>query len=316
MGDRLTFKNQIRKLGIKLGIKQHLIPIYELAYRRKTARYLKLYDPLNLTNGLNAEKRDFEITVSFTTYPARIKTAVYVADAMLRQTLKPDRVVLVLAETEFSSKDSLPLDYRRLEKRGLTIAFTEDLRPHKKYQYTMRRYPDSIIITADDDIFYPGDMIETLFRSYERHPDAISAMRAHRMLFKDGKILPYNDWGFESNYSYEPVFDLMATTGGGVLYPPRILEGISDRLLDTEAIKEVCLNNDDIWLKMLELLCGVPIVLASLGPNDLHLIPGSQKVSLQSSNVDYSMNDTVLCDVMRYLKMSEEELYKRVCEQA
>ena len=315
MGDRLTFKNQIRKIGIKLGVKQHLIPFYDLAYRRKTARYLKLYDPLNLSNGLNIEKRDFEITVSFTTFPARIEPAVYVADAMLRQTIKPDRVILVLASDEFSSKDDLPRDFRRLEKRGLTIVFTENLKPHKKYQYAMQNHPDSIVITVDDDVLYPGDLIETLFLSYEKQPKAISAMRAHRMLFRDGKILPYNDWGFESNYTDEPVFDLMATGVGGVLYPNGCMAERLGSLFDVSAIKEVCLSNDDIWLKMHELLCGVPTVLASQRPQDALLIPGSQKFSLQSSNVDENQNDKYLRDIMGYLGMSEEELYSRVCGQ-
>jgi len=309
----LSLKNQIRKIGIKLGVKQHFLPIYELITKPKTARRLKQYDPQNDSYGLNTEKRDFEITVSFTTFPARIGSAVYVADAMLRQTLKPDRVILVLAEEEFKSINDLPEDYLQLEKRGLSIVFTENLKPHKKYQYAIQNCPDSIVITVDDDIFYPEDLIETLFLSYKEHPKAVSAMRAHRMIFNDRKILPYNDWGIESTYTYEPAYDLVATGVGGVLYPAGCMTDRKDLLLDAKSIEAVCLDCDDIWLKMFELLCGLPVVLASKKKQEFLIVPGSQKNSLQSINVDGNGNDISLRSVMRFLNMSDEELYERAC---
>ena len=315
LSNDLSLKNQIRKIGIKLGIKQHFLPLYELITKPKTTKRLKQYDPQNDSYGLNTEKRDFDITVSFTTFPARIGFAVYVADAMLKQTLKPDRVILVLAEEEFSSLNDLPDDYRQLEKRGLSIVFTENLKPHKKYQYTMQNFPDSIVITVDDDLLYPEDLIETLIKSYKEHPKAVSAMRAHRMIFNDRKILPYNDWGIESTYTYEPVYDLVATGVGGVLYPAGCMTDRKDQLLDVNAIKEVCPNCDDIWLKMFELLCDVPVVLASKKKQDFLIVPGSQKNSLQSINVDDNGNDISLRSVMGFLNMSDEELYDKACRQ-
>jgi len=309
----MSFKNQIRKIALKLGIKQYLLPVHEFINKRKAEKYMNTYDPSNTSFGLNTEKRDFDITVSFTTFPARIKYAVYVADAMLRQTLKPDRVVLVLASDEFASNESLPEDYKRLEERGLSIVFAENLKPHKKYLYTMRNYPGSVIITVDDDVLYPNDLIETLFHSYMKYPYAVSAMRAHRMLFNGKALLPYNDWGFESAYTDMPVFDLISTGVGGVLYPPGCMKAKYDILFNETAIRDTCLNSDDIWLKMTELLCGIPLVLANRKSSDPLLIPDSQKTSLHFSNVDHNYNDKVIRDIMTHLGICDEELYKKVC---
>jgi len=312
LSNELSLKNRVRKVAVKLGVKQQLMPAYEFMNRRKAQSRMKLYDPSSTLYGLNTEKRDFDITVSFTTYPTRIKSAIYVADAMLRQTLKPDRVILVLAEDEYSSKYDLPEDYKQLEKRGLSIIFVENLKPHNKYQYAMKNYPNSIVITVDDDILYDDNLIETLFNSHRKHPKAVSAMRAHRILFSDKKVLSYNDWGFESTYTDMPAFDLIATGVGGVLYPPQFLMAKHEMLFNISAIRENSLLNDDIWLKLLELQCDVPVVLAKHSPPDILLVPSSQKTSLQSSNVDSERNDKIMRDTMRYLEITGDDLYERL----
>ena len=48
----------------------------------------------------------------------------------------------------------------------------EDLRSHKKYYYTIKEYPDDIMITVDDDIFYRSDMIAKLMAYHKK--DSIS----------------------------------------------------------------------------------------------------------------------------------------------
>lgn len=308
-------KSIIRKLAFKLGIRKLFLPIQEFDSKREAIKHKKRYDPLNTHYGLNKDKRDFEITVSFTTFPARITNAVYVADAMLRQTLKPDRVIMVLASDEVQSKDDLPEEYINLQKRGLSIVFAENLRPHNKYQHAMKNYPDSIVITVDDDVFYPNDLVETLFSSYSKYPEAVSVIRAHRILFKDKKILPYNEWGFESIYTDKPVFDLLATGVGGALYPPMCMAVKRDILFDADVIRRISLNADDIWLKIIELLCDVPVVLAKQKPPSISYIPDTQNTSLHSSNVDSKKNDVILHDTISYFGINEDELYNKMKNQ-
>ena len=312
MSSGLSLKNKVRKLAIKFGLKQYLTPIHEIMNMRKATKLMRLYIPENTEYGLNTDERDYSITISFTTFPARIKSAIYVADTMLRQTIKPDRVIMVLASDELESKDELPKDFIQLEKRGLSIVFAENLKPHNKYQYAMRNYSESIIITVDDDILYPDDLVETLYNSYKKHPNAVSAMRAHRLTFKDKKLLSYNDWEFESIYTDIPVFDLLATGVGGVLYPPMCLIAKKDILFDTSTIKKTCLFVDDIWLKTIELLCDIPVILASQKPPNLLLVPSSQKISLQKKNVDENNNDKAIRDIMQHFGFSDDDIYNRI----
>lgn len=43
----------------------------------------------------------------------------------------------------------------------------------------MQEYPDDIVITVDDDLVYPSDMIFNLYQSYLAFPDCVSGMRVH-----------------------------------------------------------------------------------------------------------------------------------------
>lgn len=306
----MTVKNWLRKIIINLGVKSFFIPVMDFLNKGKTATLMKRYDPVSLVYGLNTEKRDVNITVSFTTYPPRIDAAKYVADTMLRQTVKPDRVIMVLSKEEYLSKESLPTEYKNLELRGLTIVFDEGLKPHNKYHYAMRHFFESLIITVDDDVFYPENLIETLVRSYQKYPSAISALRTHRMLFDGDALRPYNDWDFESTYTDQPAFDLIATGGAGVLYPPHCFAAKRELLFDASVIKATCLGADDIWLKFMELLCDIPVVNASLCPSSLLTVPNSQKHSLSSKNVDKRQNDIAIQNIMRHLDIDAKELFR------
>jgi len=255
--------------------------------------------------GLNTEKRNFDITVSFTTFPARIEQVKYVADVMLRQTLKPDRLMLVLAESEFHSIDDLPNEYENLQKRGLSIVFMENLKPHKKYYYALKNYPNSILITIDDDIFYDENLLKDLYSSYVKYPNSVSAMRVHRMIVKNGKLLPYNDWELSYTKADTPFGWLFATGIGGILYPPHSLHR---EVLNKDLIKELALNADDVWLKTMQVLNGTKVVLARPRRNQRIVSVGnSYKSALSKDNVDNGRNDLYIKNCLNYFSLSVDE---------
>lgn len=84
------------------------------------------------------------------------------------------------------------------QEHGIQIEWTpDDLRPHKKYYYAMQKWPEDIIVTVDDDILCPPDMLERLCRSYQRWPHAVSTLRAHLMQFgQEGYLQPYGLWRY------------------------------------------------------------------------------------------------------------------------
>ncbi len=235
---------------------------------------------------------DTEKIISLTSYPARIDGVAQVVDSLLNQKLSADRIVLCLAECEFPGKETdLPADIIQLvndEKLEL-LWCDENLGPHKKYYYTMQRFPDAIVITADDDLLYPETTIGELFIGYLLYPEAVSAVRTHLIsVDENGKILSYNEWIMEyDGIKLQESMQLISTGVSGVLYPPGIF---NEKLFDRETIKKTCFYGDDLWLKINECICGIPTVCVSNFKN-LKYIQGSQETALCKSNVDRNRND-------------------------
>ena len=241
-------------------------------------------DKSGLSYGFNKRPRSPRIIVSLTSYPARINIVHKTIVTLLNQTVKPDLLILWLAKEQFPGrKKALPKELKRLKKYGLTIRWCDDLRPHKKYFYTMQNYPGDIVITVDDDIYYDSDLVETLYSSYQRFPNAISAGRVHKIGFlPDGGLAPYKTWKQQDDsFLFNPSMDAIATGAGGILYPPYCLD---EKVFDKNIIRQYCINTDDLWLKIMEVMKGTPTVLARTHTK-LKYIEDSQKSGLWHYNI-------------------------------
>lgn len=259
------------------------------------------------------ERLNCQVIVSLTSYPARVKTLATVLEPILNQTYPADKILLWLAEEQFPSKEkNLPQDLKALTGRGLEIRWCDDIKTHKKYFYTMQEFPDDVIITIDDDAVYTADLIETLLKSYSKYPKAISAMRIHKIMFNvEGDILPYNSWKKEYNHLDMPSLQYMATGVGGVLYPPHSLP---PETFNKEAIVETCLFGDDLWLKIMEVMNNIPVVLAQKH-SQLKMHQGTQESALWHDNVYEGRNDSQLSKILEkynYQGESAETLIDRM----
>ena len=232
------------------------------------------------------------IVISLTTYHARFGSVCHTIKTLLNQTLKPNRICVYLDCNESDITDEM----RSLIEHGVEYRFgCEDLKPHKKYYFAFKEFPESLVITVDDDVLYPADTIETLYRSYKNHPDCISARRVHKMVFGDnGEVMPYNNWVYECKTETEPSHLLFPTGVGGVLYPPHCLDG---RVFDKALIKEKCLNNDDVWLKTMALLAGTKTVWVANPCVLPPFVEGSQDVGLCYANRNNCKNDVWIANM-------------------
>ena len=209
--------------------------------------------------------RSRDITVTLTSYPARISYVHSVIEGIAAQSLKPTRVLLWLSKPQFpNGEEDLPQNLLDCVNRGeVQIRWcNEDLRSHKKYFYTMQEYPDDIVITVDDDLVYPSDMIFNLYQSYLAFPDCVSGMRVHVIGAdrKNKKIIDYSKW--LKQYDREiliPSTQFFATTGAGCLFPPG---SVDSRAFNKEKIFELCPYADDIWMNLMVLAKGVKTVCA------------------------------------------------------
>lgn len=261
-----------------------------------TAEYLmEKYGNSISKEGFNQEPREHKIVVSLTTIPKRVEAAALVIAIMLHQTVKPDVIVINLGVELFGGVE-LPELLLNEEKLGVKINYCHDLYCHTKYYHTITAYPDDIVITVDDDIIYSESLIEELYDSYQRFPNAVSAMRVHSITFnEDNSIAPYVKWNYcTADFYGKPSHKLLATGVGGVLYPPHLLP---EETFNDEAFLRLSPKADDLWLKIMEIYNDIPVVNPRY-QDRLRFIGTTQEIGLCYDNVSGGQNDVQFMKLM------------------
>jgi len=157
--------------------------------KEKLACEIELFQGIGVTR----EKRSPQIIISLTSYPGRIYDIHYCLYSLLNQSFKPDRLILWLSKEEFPDlEEDLPSNILNLKKHGLEIKWTEkNFRSYDKLIHSLKEYPSDIIVTADDDLYYPNDWLERLYENYDGKN--IVAHRAHLITFESGSPKPLNN---------------------------------------------------------------------------------------------------------------------------
>ena len=251
---------------------------------RNSLKIVKNYSHNSICN----ESLEKKIIVSLTTYPKRIKSAGIAIASIMNQTYKANKIVLTLNESQFPNH-KFPKIINEEIKAGLEILWIkDDLKPHNKYFYAMKKYPNDIIITIDDDEVYQQDLIESLITSYKKHPKSVSCMLARKITIQNDKILPYVTWTMDTPENI-PSTQLIALGIGGVLYPPNI---INKELFNTNKIKKLGLKADDLWLKIMQIITNPPVKVVKAGKFITgNQVPTSQLTNLMGNNVYGGEND-------------------------
>ncbi len=231
-------------------------------------------------NGIDA---DSKIIISVTSWTARINKVHLTVISLLNQTVKPNKIILWLAKDQFPDGNiSLPKKLTRLERYGLEIRYCDDLKPHKKYYYAMKEYPEYSIITVDDDVFYPEDTVEKLVKKSTEYPGVICCNWCHRFVLDDNEdVYSYDKWETRA-FTGKPGYSCIPVGVGGVLYPPHSLH---QEVFNEKAIKELCLTVDDFWLKAMAVYNHTKSVRTD-GQNKIYFtIMSTKKTGLYNKNV-------------------------------
>lgn len=245
------------------------------------------------------------IIISLTSYPARINTIHLCINSLLRQTRPADMLILWLARSQFPQKEDLPLKLRKLESYGLQIRFCEDIRSYKKIVYSAQEYPDSIIITADDDVLYPESWLYNLLETYNKFNNCVCCYRAHKIVTEGDTIAEYRKWIGLSPNEKGPSSELIPIGVGGVLYP----EGFfSDVKFDINLIKNICPTTDDLWLKVIGLANDYKVVKVNENSKEWFTIKNSQKEKLVTENIKNNSNDVSMKKLIEHYKIPIEKI--------
>lgn len=239
------FKDLFKKRGGLKGIDKQMLNV-EIAN--------------NKSFGLNTKLRERKLIVTLTSFPERMYDIHFCIYSLLEQTLKPDEVILWLASEQFpNAEKDIPEEVLNLKDKGLTIKWCSNLKSYKKLIPSFKEFKNCILITADDDIFYPKNWLEILYKSYLTHPNAITCHRAHRIkLDKNKNILPYRKWAKKINGPNLSFLNFF-TGAGGVLYPPNSLD---DNVVNITQFTELAPHGDDIWFWAMALINNTKIYVA------------------------------------------------------
>jgi hypothetical protein len=123
--------------------------------------------------------------ISLTTISSRIECVEKTVESILDQSLKPHSVNLYISDTPYLIDKGIPLNcpaLKRIASSGANIYFTQNIGPYRKqipiiFQLRSNNaHPRTPIITIDDDVIYPTDIISKLMNSI----NSIDAVIAHR----------------------------------------------------------------------------------------------------------------------------------------
>ena len=233
---------------------------YELSQKELNSRFAT---PLSA----NSKKGDFIATL--TTFPARIGILKYALHSIFAQDLCAKKVILVLSNDEFAQNNAkIPQEILDFQKFGLEIMWVaENLRVYNKFIHTLRTFRDEVIITIDDDIYYPHNLFSTLFAAHLSDKNAIWAHKARIVPFTRTKIQDFFEWKIirknNTKWQNTPQFNIYLEGCGGVLYPPHCLY---KDVTNSEKFLRLAPNSDDLWLWAMAILNGTKIACV---PNNL-----------------------------------------------
>lgn len=238
------------------------------------------------------------VIVSLTSYGQRQKDLKYTLYSIVSQSMKAEKIIVWISENE-----SVPEEIKLFEPFCVEVKFCKDLRSYKKLVPALEVFGDRIIVTADDDIFYPKNWLKNLWEAHLRFPGAKVCTKAREVNILDGKVLPYRMWKQGKGYSVwgKKLFPLGY---GGILYPEHAFDGLNE-IMAPAIFEKYCPFADDIWFYFSGLKNGLETVMAKYeGPVkyvDIYKEYGLNGAdSLQKVNVQGNRNDQQFEEAMKF----------------
>jgi hypothetical protein len=175
------------------------------------------------------------VIVSLTSWKKRINTVGKTIDSILDK-CKPYKIVLTLAVDEFPKLvNDLPQDLIQHAREGvLEIQWVKrNVKSFKKVLFTLDRYKNFPIVSADDDCIYTEDYVKILYDKW----------------LTDKKSI----WTYKRDTATKIFY---FGHGPSCLYPPNCFRNygllmLTDQIVDT--------NHDDIYYGVLAKMMGIPV---------------------------------------------------------
>lgn len=255
----------------------------KLMYWKLEAVFAELYVRIKPVSGKkNPHNVSSSLVVSLTSFPPRFDKLHLTLKSLLLQSITPDHLILWIAEADYDKLTSSILELEQ-EFDWFTIRKCKDTRSYKKLVPALVEFPDSYIVTADDDLFYPEEWLYKL-TSVISDKKEIIAHRVHSPTFSKLKLQPYVNWQKNSQEDSDLLF---ATGIGGVLYPPK---AFIKEVLNEESFMSICASADDIWFFWMARKNNVYARWSGYDFNTINWL-GTDETGLATENVEHGKND-------------------------
>lgn len=268
--------------------------------------------PLRFLINKSNKKCTERIIVSLTSYGKRVNnTLKYTLISMLRQSLLPDRIVVWLDTDQWINKE-LPKYLIEMKEYGVEVKYCADqIKSYTKLIPSLREFPNDIIVTVDDDIFYSRHLIENLYTEHCKNRKNICTVIWGLPQFRHDKLMPYNDWNeyVQHDIKTSNPLAIFPKGFGGVLYPPNCF---NEEVFHSEVFKKECKFADDVWFFVMGLLNGIEkscvtgTKMTNFNVDFFRQFFHSDR--LKATNVGENLNDVQLMNVMNFYKIDINKL--------
>ena len=254
-------------------------------------------------------RKTVDAIVSLTSYGDRLNELRYTLYSLVMQTVQPKKIIVNLAEQDFVN---LTPWLRLFEQFGVEYRQTEDLKSYKKLIPTVQAYPEECIVTADDDLFYPKDWLEKLWKAHLKNPNIIVCHLTAKIAFADGKLKPYSEWSFNKKKTMPSLKNLILS-GCGTLFPPNSLH--SD-VIKSEVFMKLSPFADDIWDYFMAVLNRTKIMQIEKSYTNVKYVNPYREYGLECGktlaqfNVGLEKNDEQFKNILNHYDINEAEFIK------
>ncbi len=254
------------------------------------------------------------VYVSLTTISSRLDNLDRVLGAIINQKFKADKIILHVSIEPYMLDqgirfEQLPQKTREWVNYGIVeLYYCANIGSYRKILPLIERHSDKeyLIVTADDDVFYPSDWLEVLHNTCIKY-DCVAAYRCRAISLEKGELKPYGTWPMVTPNTLRalgmdassPSKLIVGTGRDGIMYKSAHLKDLA-ALRD---LQKIAPGQDDIALKFLTLMAGVPVVRApreaTMHPSGLEFPGFATKTSLWASN-SLGKNDEAVTAIARW----------------
>lgn len=232
----------------------------------------------------NMNGKQPQVIISMTSFPAAIQYAEKAIVSLLKGSVLPDKLILYLTFSQFEG-GRIPQELIDLQEKYPVFEirnYDRDISSYRKLVPALNDFPDAIIVTVDDDMYYHRNMLKSLLNFHRKHPDAVVAHRVRRIMpevaYRAWK--KYRWYNFLTHRIYRSFLNLQ-TGVAGVLYPPGSL---CKEMMDPDLFTQIAPTTDDIWFWAAAVANGYPVIPVPFGHNKPREIGKPKSISLKITN--------------------------------